>query len=158
MKAKWPCKEPLISVLATSEEKKLSRSQERLYSQRRSWLLLVALLLPLIVAAIRWMLDHPYGIHWDEALYFNNVLRDLHNLHSGSLRQLGSILIGGDSRRPPANLLLALPFVAAFGFHTVIPRLVTLACWGASGWLIYLTTRRMAGTAAAGSRTRRRVP
>ena len=135
--------------MATSEEKKLGRSQERLYSQGQSWLLLVALLLPLIVAAIRWMLDHPYGIHWDEALYFNNVLRDLHNLHSGSLRQLGSILIGGDSRRPPANLLLALPFVAAFGFHTVIPRLVTLACWGASGWLIYLTTRRMAGTAAA---------
>lgn len=107
------------------------------------------LLLPLIVAAIRWMFDHPYGIHWDEALYFNNVLRDLHNLHSGSLRQLGSILIGGDPRRPPANLLLVLPFVAAFGFHAAIPRLVTLACWGVSGWLIYLTSRRMGSNAAA---------
>lgn len=95
------------------------------------------------------MLDHPYGIHWDEALYFNNLLRDLHNLHSGSLRQLGSILIGGDVRRPPANLLLALPFVATFGFHTVVPRLVTLACWGVSGCFVYLTTRRMGSKAAA---------
>lgn len=107
------------------------------------------LLLALVVAAVRWMLDHPYGIHWDEALYFNNLLRDLHNLHSGSLRQFGSIFIGGDVRRPPANLLLALPFVATFGFHTVIPRLVTLACWAVSGWLVYLTTRRMTGQAAA---------
>lgn len=95
------------------------------------------------------MFNHPYGIHWDEALYFNNLLRDLHNLHSGSLRQLGSIFIGGDVRRPPANLLLALPFVATFGFHTVIPRLVTLACWVVSGWLVYLTTRRMGSKAAA---------
>lgn len=107
------------------------------------------LLFLLVIAAVRWMLGHPYAIHWDEALYFNNLLRDLHNLHSGTLRQFGSIFIGGDVRRPPANLLLALPFVAAFGFHTVIPRLVTLACWGVSGWLVYLTTRRMASQAAA---------
>jgi len=150
LKPKLPSKEALISVLATSEENKLGPSQERPYSQERSWLLLTGLLLfPLIVAAIRWMLDHPYGIHWDEALYFNNVLRDLHNLYSGSPRQLGSILIGGDIRRPPANLLLALPFLALFGFHTAIARLVTLACWGVSGWFTFLTTRRMSSPAAA---------
>ena len=82
------------------------------------------------------MLDHPYGIHWDEAIYFNSVLRDIHNLHSGSLRQFGSILIGGDTARPPANLLLALPFLALFGFHTTVARLLSLACWGLSGWII----------------------
>src|SRR5438270_9412866 len=60
----------------------------------------------IVAAAVRWILDHPYGIHWDEALYFDNVLRDIHNVYSGSLRQLGSILIGGDVRRPPANLLV----------------------------------------------------
>jgi 4-amino-4-deoxy-L-arabinose transferase-like glycosyltransferase len=113
------------------------------------WLLLTcSLLLPIIIAATRWILDHPYGIHWDEALYFNNVLRDIHNLHSGSLRQLGSILIGGDTRRPPANLLVALPFLALFGFHTAIARLVTLTSWGVSAWFIYLTTRRIASPAA----------
>ncbi len=136
--------------MATSEEKKLSSLQEQTRSEERPWLLLTGiLLLPLVIACIRWIFDHPYGIHWDEALYFNNVLRDLHNLQSGNLRQLGSILIGGDSRRPPANLLLALPFVATFGFHTSIARLVTLACWGVSGWLIYKTTRRMGSPAAA---------
>ncbi|HKW64931.1 MAG TPA: glycosyltransferase family 39 protein [Candidatus Acidoferrum sp.] len=136
--------------MATSVENELSSSRKQTRFTEKSWLWLTGLLLlPLIVAAVRWMLDHPYGIHWDEALYFNNLLRDLHNLHSGSLRQLGSILIGGDVRRPPANLLLSLPFVAAVGFHTVIPRLVTLACWGITGWLIYLTSRRMAGQSAA---------
>ena len=136
--------------MATPVENERSPSREQTVSQERPWLWLIGLLLvPLVVAAVRWMLDHPYGIHWDEALYFNNLLRDLHNLHSGSLRQFGSIFIGGDVRRPPANLLLALPFVATFGFHTVIPRLVTLACWAVSGWLVYLTTRRMTGKAAA---------
>jgi len=136
--------------LATPVENELSPLREQTLSNEHSWLWLMGVLLfPLVVAAVHWMLDHPYGIHWDEALYFNNLLRDLHNLHSGSFRQIGSILIGGDVRRPPANLLLALPFVATFGFHTVIPRLVTLACCGVSGWFVYLTTRRMGGRAAA---------
>ncbi len=129
--------------------KKLSPTQGQTGSEDRAWLLLTCfLLIPIMIAATRWILDHPYGIHWDEALYFNNVLRDIHNLHSGSLRQLGSILIGGDVRRPPANLLVALPFLALFGFHTAIARLVTLVSWGVSGWIIYLTTRRIASPAA----------
>ena len=133
----------------TSEVKKLSSSQRQARSEEFAWLLLTCLLLvPIIIAATRWILDHPYGIHWDEALYFNNVLRDVHNLYSGSLRKLGSILIGGDIRRPPANLLLALPVLAVFGFHTAIARLVTLACWGVSGWLTFLTTRRISSPAA----------
>lgn len=144
-----PHKEALISVLATSEETKLTSPQERTHSQERPWLWLIGLLLlPLVVAGIRWMFDHPYGIHWDEALYFNNVLIDLHKLHTGSLRKLASILIGPDGVRPPANLLVALPFLAVFGFHIVIARLVTLACWGVSGGILYLTTRRIAGPAA----------
>ena len=142
--------ESTISTLTASEEEKLNLAQDQARSEERSWLLLTGLLLlPLVIACIRWIFDHPYGIHWDEALYFNNLLRDLHNLHSGSLRQLGSILIGGDIRRPPANLFLALPFVAVLGFRTAIARLVTLACWGVSGWIIYKTTRRFASSAAA---------
>jgi len=130
--------------------RKLSLSLNRSDGEERSWLLLICLLLgSILVAAIRWIFDHPYAIHWDEALYLNNVLRDIHNLHSGSLRQLGSILIGGDIRRPPANLLLALPFLTVFGYHTAIARLVTLACWGVSSWLIYLTVRRISSPAAA---------
>lgn len=115
----------------------------------RRWLLFAGVaVLFILVAAVRWILDHPYGTHWDEALYFNEALADLHKLHSGSLRQLGSIVIGGDTWRPPAYRLLALPFLALFGFHTALARLVTLCCWGVSAWLIYLTTRRIASRAA----------
>jgi 4-amino-4-deoxy-L-arabinose transferase-like glycosyltransferase len=117
-------------------------------AERYSLVFACLVVLAIAAAAIRWILDHPYGIHWDEALYFNNALRDLHNVYSGSLRQLGSIVIGGDVRRPPANLLLALPFLILFGFHTAVARFVTLACWGVSAWFIYLTTRRIASPAA----------
>ena len=136
-------------MLTDDEVKRSGPAKAQTTAEDRSWLLLTGLLLlSIVVAAVRWILDHPYGIHWDEALYFNNVLRDLHNLHSGSPRQLGSILIGGDVRRPPANLLLALPFLTLFGFHTAIARFTTLACWGVSGWFTYLTTRRMSSPAA----------
>jgi 4-amino-4-deoxy-L-arabinose transferase-like glycosyltransferase len=139
-----------ISVGTTSEVRKFSPSQHQARSEERAWLFFTCfLLLPIIIAATRWIFEHPFGIHWDEAIYFNNVLRDIHNLHSGSLRQFGSILVGGDTYRPPANLLVALPFLTVFGFHTAIARLVTLVCWGVSGWVIYLTIRRIASPAAA---------
>ena len=102
----------------------------------------------IVVAATRWIFAHPYGIHWDEAYYFNEALTDTHKLHSGSLRQLGSILID-DPFRPPAYRLFALPFLALFGFHTVTTRFVTLACWLATAAFLYLTSRRIASPAAA---------
>ncbi len=117
-------------------------------AERYSFVFACLVVLAITTAAVRWILDHPYGIHWDEALYFDNVLRDIHNVYSGSLRQLASILIGGDIRRPPANLLVALPFLVVFGFHTAVARFVTLACWGISAWFIYLTTRRIASPTA----------
>jgi 4-amino-4-deoxy-L-arabinose transferase-like glycosyltransferase len=116
---------------------------------RYSFVFTCLVVLAIAAAAVAWILDHPYGIHWDEALYFNNALKDIHNVYSGDLRQWGSVLIGGDIRRPPANLLIALPFLLLFGFHTAIARLVTLACWVVSAWFIYLTTRRIANPAAA---------
>jgi len=117
-------------------------------AEQYSFVFACLVVLAITTAAVRWILDHPYGIHWDEALYFDNVLRDIHNVYSGSLRQLASILIGGDIRRPPANLLVALPFLVVFGFHTAVARFVTLACWGISAWFIYLTTRRIASPTA----------
>lgn len=135
--------EASIPLATTSEVTKLSPSQGQPRSER-FWLGFTCLLLLLVViAAIRWILDHPYGIHWDEAMYLNEALRDIHKLHSGSLRQWGSILIGGDTWRPPAFRLLALPFLALFGYHTALARFSTLACWGASAWFLYLTVRRI---------------
>lgn len=127
----------------------LGPNMEQARAEGRSWLLFsTAVVCLILVAAVRWIFAHPYGIHWDEAYYFNEALTDLHKLHSGSLRQLGSILIE-DPFRPPAYRLFALPFLALFGFHTVIVRFVTLACWLATAVFIYLTSRRIASPAAA---------
>lgn len=128
---------------------KLGPVLEEPRSEGRSWSLFgggVGLLI--LAAATRWILAHPYGIHWDEAYYFNEALTDIHKLHSGSLHQLGSILID-DPFRPPAYRLFALPFLALFGFHTATARFVTLACWLATAVFIYLTSRRMASSAAS---------
>jgi 4-amino-4-deoxy-L-arabinose transferase-like glycosyltransferase len=105
----------------------------------------------IMLAAIRWSLAHPYGIHWDEAEYLNNIWIDLQRLYRGNLLKLGGrILISWG--KPPAYRLLALPFLALFGFHTTMARLVSLAAFGLSSWFIYLATRRigskMAGTFA----------
>ena len=136
--------------METKTDRKESVTLDPPSSEGRLWLLFAgAVILVILVAATRWILAHPYGIHWDEAYYFNEALTDIHKLHSGNLRQLVSILIGGDPFRPPAYRLLALPFLGLFGFHTVMARFVTLVCWLATCGFIYLTARRIASQAAA---------
>lgn len=134
---------------ATETDIKTTPIMAKASTEGQSWLLFAGIVVFLIlVAATRWIFAHPYGIHWDEAYYFNEALSDIHKLHSGSLRQLASILIGGDPFRPPAYRLFALPFLALFGFHTVLARFITLACWVATAALVYLTSRRMASATA----------
>lgn len=139
----------MLIPITSKAEVKLSLKLERSGPEGRLWLTFAGVVVFLIlVAASRWILDHPFGIHWDEALYFNEALADLHKLHSGSLRQLASIVIGGDPFRPPAYRLLALPFLSVFGFHTALARFVTLAFWLATACFIYLTSRRLASPVA----------
>lgn len=134
---------------ATETDVKTTPIMAKASTEGQSWLLFAGIVVFLIlVAATRWIFAHPYGIHWDEAYYFNEALSDIHKLHSGSLRQLASILIGGDPFRPPAYRLFPLPFLALFGFHTVLARFITLACWVATAVFIYLTSRRMASASA----------
>jgi 4-amino-4-deoxy-L-arabinose transferase-like glycosyltransferase len=118
-------------------------------SNRSFWTLITAIpFIVIIVAAIRWSLDHPYGIYWDESIYFNEAAIDLQHLRSWMLVKLAGGILKAWAR-PPAYRLFALPFLALFGFHTVIPRLVTLACYSMSCWTIYLATRRI-GSRVAG--------
>ena len=117
--------------------------------ERRFWLVFAAVTVTVIMAAaIRWSLDHPYGVHWDEAEYFNNVQVDVQRLQGGMLLRLGGRLLLKTWGRPPAFRLLALPFLALFGFHTFVARLVPLACFGLSAWFIYLAARRIASPVA----------
>src|SRR5271155_1989799 len=118
-------------------------------SERNFWPVFAILtVIIIIVAAIRWSLAHPYGIHWDEALYFDEVGIDVQRLLSGHLLKLGGRILIKSWGRPPAFRLLALPFLAPFGFHTATARLVSLACYGLSSWFTYLATSRIASRVA----------
>jgi len=118
---------------------------------QRLWLgLVISLIGLLIVLAIRWMLAHPFAVDADEAWYVNEAQIDLQVLHADGPLRLARWIIHGDSSRPPGYRLVALPFLAAFGYHILLARLVSLACFAISSWVIYLTTKRVAGPIAGG--------
>src|ERR1700720_1157589 len=105
--------------------------------ERKFWPILAILtVIMIMLAAIRWSLAHPYGIHWDEAQYFDDVGIDVQRLLTGHLVKLGGRILIKSWGRPPAFRLLALPFLALFGFHTATARLVSLACFGLSSWFM----------------------
>src|ERR1017187_1722638 len=107
-------------------------------SERSLWPVFAAVtVIVIILAAIRWSLAHPFGIHWDEASYFNDVGFDVQRLRTGMLLKLGGRVLIKSFGRPPAYRLLALPLLGLFGFHTALARLVSLACFGLSAWFIY---------------------
>jgi hypothetical protein len=99
-------------------------------------------------AAIRWSLDHPYGVHWDEAQYLDEVAVDSHRLQAGMVLRTGGRILLKSRERPPAYRLLSDPVLALLGFHTATARLVTLACFGLSAWFLYMATKRIASRVA----------
>src|ERR1700733_3240979 len=65
----------------------------------------------LVVAAIRWSLDHPFGIHWDEASYFNDIGGDAQRARGMMLHKLAGRILLGTQGHPPAFRIIALPFI-----------------------------------------------
>jgi 4-amino-4-deoxy-L-arabinose transferase-like glycosyltransferase len=123
---------------------------EQPISSGRYWLFFaVVTMIVITLAAIWWSLDHPFGSNWDEAIYLNQVQIDTQRLQCGMLLKLVGGILKRSWGRPPAYRLLAVPFLALFGFHTTTARLVSLACYGLSGWFIYLATRRIGTKVAA---------
>ncbi len=102
----------------------------------------------ILVAAIFWSLAHPYGIHWDEAQYFNEIQIDVQRLREGMLLRLVGRLLLRNWGRPPAYRILALPFLGAMGFHTTAARAVSLAWFCLSSLFIYLAASRIASRVA----------
>lgn len=100
-------------------------------------------------AAVHWSFFHPFGTSWDESTYINETLIDDQRLGHGMLIPLiGRILIKSWGR-PPAYRVFALPFVAAFGAHATVLRLLSVSCYGLSSGLVFCATRRVASTRAA---------
>jgi 4-amino-4-deoxy-L-arabinose transferase-like glycosyltransferase len=104
----------------------------------------------IVIAAIRWSLAHPYGIYWDEAEYINEIQIDGQRLRTGHLIRLAGRILVHSQGRPPAYRLLAMPFVALFGYHTTEVRLISLACFVLSASFVYLAARRVSSSVAAG--------
>ena len=130
---------------------RIERDLEQPKSEGRFWpVFAAAITVTIMLAAVRWSLAHPYGIHWDEAQYLDDIGIDVQRLRSGLLLRLGGRILLKSFGHPPAFRLLALPVLGLFGFHTVTARLVSLTCFGLSAWFIYLATRRI-GTPVAGA-------
>jgi|GEM_PF-1448645 len=135
---------------SADSDRSLTGSEAASPSLSRFWLFFAAVALTvLMAAALRWSLAHPYGVHWDEAEYFNDVQIDVHRLQSGMLLKLGGRLLLKTWGRPPAFRLLSDPVLALIGFHTFSARLVSLALFGFSVWFVYLAVKRIASQAAA---------
>jgi 4-amino-4-deoxy-L-arabinose transferase-like glycosyltransferase len=115
----------------------------------RYWLIFAAFTLTAILAAvIRWSLAHPFGIHWDEAEYINDVLIDVQRLrHWMLLKAAGRILIASVGR-PPAYRLLADPLLALFGPGTALARVISLSGYGLASWYVYRAASLAAGRIA----------
>lgn len=119
-------------------------------SEKPFWPYLAACaVLLIVIAAVRWSLDHPFGIHSDESLYLNTLHIDIHCLHERMFRTLVGRLLRDHAGRPPAYRLLALPFLSLFEFHVRAARLISLACYGLSCWFLYKATRRLGSSIAA---------
>jgi 4-amino-4-deoxy-L-arabinose transferase-like glycosyltransferase len=116
----------------------------------RYWLsLAVACAVVLLAAAIRWSLAHPFGVHWDESGYLNEVLIDAQRLRGGMLVKFFGRLVLKAIGRPPAYRFLADPLLAIFGGSTVVARLSSLIFSVLTGWFIFRTVRLCASRPAA---------
>jgi 4-amino-4-deoxy-L-arabinose transferase-like glycosyltransferase len=103
----------------------------------------------LLAVAVRWSLAHPYGAHWDEAEYFNDVHIDVQRLQSGMLLRWGGRLLLKSWGRPPAFRIIADPVLAVLGFRTFTARLITLTWFAFTAVFVYLTVKRIASQASA---------
>jgi 4-amino-4-deoxy-L-arabinose transferase-like glycosyltransferase len=126
------------------------RAMEKSKSESSFWpVAAAAVAIVIILAAIHWSLGHPFGIHWDEGDYINDIRIDLQRLQTLRLITLNRRILIESYDRPPAYRLLALPFLAPFGFHVTLARLSSLSWFGLSALFIYLATHRIASRAAA---------
>src|SRR5271156_3823566 len=120
------------------------QASERPQSERRIWFFFAIIAIAVIlVAAVRWSLAHPYGIHWDEAQYLNDIQIDGQRFRTGHLLKLAGRILISNLGHPPAYRLLALPFVGIFGYYTTEARLISLACFVLSALFVFLAVRRI---------------
>jgi 4-amino-4-deoxy-L-arabinose transferase-like glycosyltransferase len=117
--------------------------------EQHYWFGFAALIIVLIfMASVLWMRDHPFGIGWDEAEYFDRALSDLNHLKDDGLVAFVRGMLFEDTIRPPAYRLLVIPFTFVFGFSPATVRLVSLSIFVFGLVFVYLTAKNIAGPSA----------
>lgn len=120
----------------------------RLYE--RFWLILsIVVVAGILAASVLWVFDHPFGISWDEAQYFNQDQSDIRTLKTEGLHSLARAFYYTDTLRPPAYRVLMIPFTYTLAFSPALARMVSLACFVITLLLVFQATSRVAGKSAA---------
>src|SRR5579859_6145999 len=118
-------------------------------NRRIGWVIAAILTTALIlIGCLAWIQDHPYGTSWDESLYFNEVITDLQTFRNSGVAGLARSIVVADPYRPPAYRVLAVPFLLVTDFSPTVARLISLSFLVVTLALVFLSTRRVAGTAA----------
>jgi hypothetical protein len=126
----------------------------RIMKRTYFWTIFAAITFAAIAGAtVWWSLQHPYGTSWDESQYLNEAQIDAQRLQHGMLLRLGGRILIMSLGRPPAYRIFALPILGPIGFHTAAVRLVSLACFALSSFLVYLTARRLGSSVGGGFAT-----
>lgn len=137
---------------ATSQSESVSGikpSEGSLVLHRYWFSVAIATGIVLLVAAIRWSLAHPFGIHWDESGYLDEALIDAQRLRGGMLLKFAGRLVLKTAGRPPAYRFLADPLLALVGSSTTIARTASLICSTLTGWFIFRCVRLVGSRSAA---------
>ncbi|MGO9019222.1 MAG: ArnT family glycosyltransferase [Syntrophobacteraceae bacterium] len=116
---------------------------------KRFWVILAIITVSFILmASLLWIVDHPYGISWDEARYLNQVQADIAHSEAHGFRGFVRALLLEEREIPPAYRAFAIPYTYLFGFSAIAARLVSLALLAATLLFVYLGARSIAGPEA----------
>lgn len=108
-------------------------------------IILIVLLTASLVGALVWIVADPQARNWDEAAYVNQVNSDYFTFQAQGAGGYLSSFLTVDTNRPPAYRLLAAPLSLGLGVLGVAPlRLLSLAGFGFSLWLLYAGARKVA--------------
>lgn len=138
-----------MSLTYQSESKPGTERHTSAFTERYWLSLAIASAVVLLAATIRWSLAHPFGVHWDESGYLNEVLIDAQRLRSGRLLKFFGRLVLKAIGRPPAYRFLGDPLLALFGPATAVARLSSLILSTLAGWFIFRSVRMIGSRAAA---------
>lgn len=113
-----------------------------------AWFAVLAVV-PILIAAAVWAVDHPAAAHYDEAIYFRTLLEDQQRLDERGVRGLVGGYFRADAYRPPGYRFFALPTVVLFGVDVVALRMTWIIWFAVVLALVFAAVRRLSRSVVA---------